>query len=768
MPKTARREQGTSAKQAAFIKKLQAMAERATAHACLGTGAKVLGIYGSGRFFDGVDEVEPALILHIVAPSYGGPEVLRRRYFLQWVWLAVMENKERRITIEAEAKRKWEAKVADHPIARAVKEWKEAFAAYRAGAGPHPGFSPEQDDTDLSLLFPHCDDEYKAATDVDPLGTVGDGCAWAVRQLAAGVACHDGAGTGTRGETRASWSEMLAAFHPLNVAAIAALAAEWGNRLTWKQARNGGGYQDFPQLADLACWYLTRNLGRFRDLKVTSSALPPEGHMLWTRDHPEVAGTMASIFGAAVATTTGSGGGGGGGSSSSSAQEQEIGLALWKLAHLRAWQAMLEVAVRQLLTPCHPLHAQMAEGARGTFLFKCPIFTETAERAAMAVVSGFGATMTSLITLQKDETESEFSSRLCGVLVDHAGLGAGSARAADLLEMKMSAFSLGRFETVALFPAPAAETLAKIAAERPRSTFGLSLKKLQADLRPAQLLVDGLAALVGHSNDLHAATLLPCGHVERNGLAGRWERMLGQRMKYNQEQLPGDSFELLRWPICGSLHYGLDGLDRLSVELPFAKGAQLRHISGPSGDVRVHRLLHLCQSGVAPEPAGQAVAHPPSVEERDSLRKAELRVRSDRGLNGPRQQIGEQLDEGMRLTLPRAGQLVVNECALALLALRATASKVGPASAVSRALVQLTIPTTDVEAFRRLHDPAAAGLRAHLWQHRRPFFLVRVRAPQSILGMLPLDLFELVLTEFIGTGYAPSAYAPESAVESSA
>ena len=64
----------------------------------------------------------------------------------------------------------------------------------------------------------------------------------------------------------------------------------------------------------------------------------------------------------------------------------------------------------------------------------------------------------------------------------------------------------------------------------------------------------------------------------------------------------------------------------------------------------------------------------------------------------------------------------------------------------------------------RVHDPAGAGLRAHLWQHRRPFFLVRARAPQSVLGMLPDDLFELVLTEFIGTGYAAAAYAAESAV----
>ena len=76
-----------------------------------------------------------------------------------------------------------------------------------------------------------------------------------------------------------------------------------------------------------------------------------------------------------------------------------------------------------------------------------------------------------------------------------------------------------------------------------------------------------------------------------------------------------------------------------------------------------------------------------------------------------------------------------------------------------RAGVQLTLPRTDVEAFDRLEEPAGAGVRAHLWQHRRPFFLVRLRAPGSVLSQLPLDLFELMLKEFIGTGYHASVYA---------
>ena len=39
-----------------------------------------------------------------------------------------------------------------------------------------------------------------------------------------------------------------------------------------------------------------------------------------------------------------------------------------------------------------------------------------------------------------------------------------------------------------------------------------------------------------------------------------------------------------------------------------------------------------------------------------------------------------------------------------------------------------------------------------------------MRAPGSVLGQLPLDLFELVLKEFIGTGYAAGAYVAAPAV----
>ena len=70
-------------------------------------------------------------------------------------------------------------------------------------------------------------------------------------------------------------------------------------------------------------------------------------------------------------------------------------------------------------------------------------------------------------------------------------------RAAGLLELKMYAYNdKGEYEHVSLFPTPALESLTKIAAERPRWSDGLPLKKLQAELRSAQLLVDGLAALV--------------------------------------------------------------------------------------------------------------------------------------------------------------------------------------------------------------------------------------------------------------------------------
>jgi hypothetical protein len=204
--------------------------------------------------------------------------------------------------------------------------------------------------------------------------------------------------------------------------------------------------------------------------------------------------------------------------------------------------------------------------------------------------------------------------------------------------------------------------------------------------------------------------------------------------------LHGDAFQLLRWPICGSLMHGrIDGTERLNVELP-SKGARV-------DNMEVQRL-HRCLLSEA-------------ADERQFVRGLVLRVpRQTDAHQGGEQLLGEQLeDEQMRLRLPTAGQLVVNECALAVLALRVTASKVGPASAVNRALVQLALPRTDAEAFARLDDPAGPGVRAHLWQHRRPYFLVRMRAPGSVLGQLPLDLFELVLKDFIGTGYEASAYA---------
>ena len=215
----------------------------------------------------------------------------------------------------------------------------------------------------------------------------------------------------------------------------------------------------------------------------------------------------------------------------------------------------------------------------------------------------------------------------------------------------------------------------------------------------------------------------------------RWGKALWGKTTWNAPAVYGDALKLLRWPICGALTYGQltygRPTERLNVELP-SKGRRTEG-EGPHA--------HLCLQS-------EAAAERQMV--RDVLSQPAALASS---------RVADPLDEEMCLTLPLAGQLVVNECALALFALRATPSTVAPASAVSRALVQLTLPRTDVEAFDRLEEPAGAGVRAHLWQHRRPFFLVRLRAPGSVLSQLPLDLFELVLKEFIGTGYHASVYA---------
>jgi hypothetical protein len=399
-----------STKQAALAKKLQTMAERATTHAGLATGPTVLGIYGTGRFFDGVDEVSPAISVHAV-PHTSLYE--RRAQFLQWVWLGVTENEQRHEVVEAKAKTEWQAKVAGHPLVIAAKRIEVEWKAFRDGTGPKPEhYRPEPEEKDYGLFLPHADEDYKAALEAEPLGTVAEACAWAVRQLASGAALHKDAGTGQHGEKRASWQEILTAWQPLSTDGIAAVAAEWGARLTWNQARKGGGRDDFPHEGQIAAWYLTRGLGRFslkvrlrpsalppcvrsvpprhRDscAQVVWSVEPPEEHALWTRGQSDVAANFAVLFG------RGSGGDGGGGSSSSAAAttasssisssssrsssvsqatDQEVGRMLWQLALLQAWQAILRVAVRQLLSPRHPLHTQMDEGDLGTELFKaCP------------------------------------------------------------------------------------------------------------------------------------------------------------------------------------------------------------------------------------------------------------------------------------------------------------------------------------------------------------------------------------------------------------
>ena len=180
------------------------------------------------------------------------------------------------------------------------------------------------------------------------------------------------------------------------------------------------------------------------------------------------------------------------------------------------------------------------------------------------------------------------------------------------------------------------------------------------------------------------------GYAPRGGLADRWGKAFGT--SFGRSSLPplhGDAFQLLRWPICGSLMHGrIDGTERLNVELP-SKGARV-------DNMEVQRL-HRCLLSEA-------------ADERQFVRGLVLRVpRQTDAHQGGEQLLGEQLeDEQMRLRLPTAGQLVVNECALAVLALRVTASKVGPASAVNRALVQLALPRTGAEAFAPLDDPRRA------------------------------------------------------------
>ena len=120
--------------------------------------------------------------------------------------------------------------------------------------------------------------------------------------------------------------------------------------------------------------------------------------MLWTRGQTDVAANFAVLFG------RGSGGDGGGGSSSSAAAasssssvvsqatDQEVGRMLWQLALLQAWQAILQVAVRQLVSPRHPLHTQIDEGDFGMALFKARARPAPTPPSAPPTVANVGPT----------------------------------------------------------------------------------------------------------------------------------------------------------------------------------------------------------------------------------------------------------------------------------------------------------------------------------------------------------------------------------------
>ena len=76
----------------------------------------------------------------------------------------------------------------------------------------------------------------------------------------------------------------------------------------------------------------------------------------------------------------------------SQATEQEVGRMLWQLALLQAWQAILQVAVRQLLSPRHPLHSQIDEGDIGTALFKARARPAPTSPSAPPTVANVGPT----------------------------------------------------------------------------------------------------------------------------------------------------------------------------------------------------------------------------------------------------------------------------------------------------------------------------------------------------------------------------------------
>ena len=754
----------------AVLRKLDEIAQRAASNHGLNIVEPVSAIYGTGSFFKGVAACEPGLVIDCAKT----PSSRRRSLaFLSLCNAGWDEYRQRYIDAEAAAEKAWKERASAHLALHPEDGIKNAW------------FGADWDESKNWLRCKFDDPEYnRAAAATNPPKTMEEPCVWAVREWCAR------AGTASPLVVK-EWNyygpsqkktfdhDLRELFAPLDDEAIAEVLKGWASKLTWDQLRNRAP----PRGEEIMKHVLLKGVGRFKHFEIrdktvaeqSSSSPPADSVLIWSSDEP---GTMPSVrltsvypggVGSSQRKRPAAGSSVGDASLAAGAaphskaartrppatpaELHELGHAAWLIAHARRWEAIAQACVRALLTPAHPLHAEMLKHGSTPDPLQCVEWRASVEQSpAMRAVceeslrgwpqeAKFEHGIQSVgrvAFLPSDElrrmpgrTEPFGSQTSYWALRQHCGFRQAGQRAheglkADRLhELKVSppsdaedAMQLDRRATLLSEP-PEAALLAIGALQ----TQGL--KELKAELKRVHASVDGMAGLAEHMLALHEGDGSGSFQIDRFRKA-----IQGHPPPYPTEHPTEDGtppypmrVAMQAGPVCGTLFTGSPLLpDRLHIALP-EKHCLGRYLQLSSIQLRDAIL----GSGSPPmEPAERLhILCPFSA---DDLAVPHL----------------EELVPGVpaRLRTPVDVQRMVNECVLSLYV-----SRIGLRAATSiqlrKAAEVLHLPASVATAFQWLADPQGVGIRAWRWERRRIFFLLRARG-HTLLSALPSDLFQKI------------------------
>ena len=766
---------------ATILKKLDEVAQRAAAHHGLGSFDPVLQICGTGSFFKGVAACEPGLVIFTDARPSGR---LRSMAFLSLCAAGWDEYRRRHIEAERVAKDAWQAR-------------KSAHIALHPEDGPRHPDGTLRDDWDESKKWLWCefyDPEYKRASEAAKLPTtMVEPCEWALREWCAR------AGTANplvinkfscfSSSRQAFEHDLRELFAPLDDEGIAEVMKGWASKLTWDQLRNRAP----PKEHDIVKHVLLRGVGRFKAFEIRQvyhpgeALSPPAGSVLiWSSAKP---GTMPSArltsvypdgvgssrrkrpaAGSSVDVSPATGAAPRSKAArarmpASPAELRELGHAAWLMAHARSWEVIARACVCALLTPAHPLHAEMLTHGSSPDPLRCLDWRASVEQStAMRTVREdalrgwpheamleYGIKLTSnggyecRIERMPDRTDPFGSQTSYWALRNHCGFQQAGQRAyigmkADSLhQVKVESeadSSSSHFTdvTVTLIAEPSEAALQAIGALQTHD-----LKGLRAELKRVYASVDGMAGLAEHLLALHEGRFFDrqrfCKAVEGSS---RFEVRNGN---VAEDGTPPYALCVVMeaGPICGTMYVGIPSLpDRLHIALPDKQ-----------------TLGNYIEGFVSDNFSDPDVSEPEDVEYRNAIlgsgspplepadRQRILAGRYSMSSSSPLTHL-QELAPGVpaRLNTPVDVQRMINESVLSLYVFR-FGLRAATSIQLRKAAATLKLPASVAEAFRRLADPQGVGIRAWRWECRRPFFLLRARG-HAVLSRLPGELFQTI------------------------